>query len=123
MIFISHGSKNNALVIGKMTFTQTFTFKATPPFDFDLTAKIFGSVDKQIRTYSNGQFSVVLRLNGKLMLTKLTSKGTVEKPKIACELKSNSPITAQDLKKAQEAIQFIFNLDFNLCTFLSRHKK
>ena len=92
------------------------------PFNFDLTAQIFSSGDKQIRTYSNGQFTQVLKLNGKLAMVKLASTGTVEQPKITVELKSNSPITLQDKQKAKEAVKFIFNLDFDLCSFYSEVK-
>ena len=106
----------------KMTFTETSTVEALAPFNFDLTAQIFSSGDKQIRTYSNGQFTQVLKLNGKLTMVKLASTGTVEQPKITVELKSNSPITLQDKQKAEEAVKFIFNLDFDLCSFYSEVK-
>ncbi|MCJ7793744.1 DNA-3-methyladenine glycosylase [Candidatus Bathyarchaeota archaeon] len=100
-----------------MTFTETFTVQALAPFNFDLTAQIFAKGDKQIRSYANGQFSQVLKVNGKLVLIRLTSTGTVEQPKIKVELKSNNPITLQDKRKAEEAAKFIFNLDFDLQSF------
>ena len=97
---------------------RTFTVKASAPFNFDLTAQIFGSGDKQIRTYANGQFTQVLKLNGKLTIVKLASTGTVEQPKITVELKSNSPVTLQDKQKAEEAVKFIFNLDLTFALFI-----
>jgi DNA-3-methyladenine glycosylase II len=100
-----------------MTFTETFTIQALAPFNFDLTAQIFANGDKQIRSYANGQFSQVLKVNGKLVLIRLTSTGTVEQPKINVELKSNNPIILQDKPKAEEAVKFIFNLDFDLQSF------
>ncbi len=100
-----------------MTFTETFTIQALAPFNFDLTAQIFANGDKQIRSYANGQFSQVLKVNGKLVLIRLTSTGTVEQPKINVELKSNNPITLEDKRKAEEAVKFIFNLDFDLQSF------
>ena len=93
-----------------MTFTETFTVKASAPFNFDLTAQIFGSGDKQIRNYSNGQFTQVLKLNGKLTMVKLASTGTAEQPKITVELKSNNPITLQDKQKAGGSSQIHFQL-------------
>jgi len=96
--------------------------QALAPFDFDLTAEIFSFGDKQIHIYANGQFSQALNINGKLALVKLASAGTVEQPKIVVELKSNSPITRQDKQKAEEAVKFIFNLDFDLCSFYSEVK-
>jgi DNA-3-methyladenine glycosylase II len=105
-----------------MTFTKTFTVDAVAPFNFDLTAHIFSFGDKQIRIYANGQFSQVLKVNGKIVLVKLTSTGIVEQPKIIAEMKSISPITPQDGQKIEEAIKFIFNLNFDLCAFYSELK-
>ena len=105
-----------------MTFTKTFTVDAVAPFNFDLTAHIFSFGDKQIRIYTNGQFSQVLNVNGKLCLVKLTSAGTVEQPKITVEAKSNSPITPQDEQKVEETVKFIFNLNFDLRVFYSELK-
>jgi len=106
----------------KMAFTKTFKIEAVAPFNFDLTAQIFQGGDKQIRSYSNGQFTQVIKLNGKLTMVKLASTGTIEQSKITVELKSNSPITLQDKQKAEEAVKFIFNLDFDLCSFYSEVK-
>jgi DNA-3-methyladenine glycosylase II len=100
-----------------MVFAESFSVKAEAPFDFDLTAHIFSSGDEQIRTYKEGQFSIVLRLNDKLALIKLISTGNVEKPEIACSIKSNNLIATEDLQVAKEAIKFIFNLSFPLCSF------
>ncbi len=52
-------------------------------------------------------------------ITKLASVGTFEHPKLAVELKSNRPITSKNSQKAKEMIKFIFNLDFDLCSFYS----
>lgn len=100
-----------------MAFTETFTVQALAPFNFDLTAQIFSSGDKQIRTYANGEFHQVLRINGNLVLVNLTSNGTVQQPKLNVEMKSNNPMTAQDKGKAEETVKFIFNLDFDLQSF------
>jgi DNA-3-methyladenine glycosylase II len=100
-----------------MAFTETFSVKALAPFDFDLTAQIFRSGDKQIRIYANRQFNQVLNINSKLAQVEVTSSGTVEQPKISVELKSTSPLTLSDKQKAKETIKFIFNLDFNLNSF------
>ena len=105
-----------------MTFAETFTVQALAPFNFDLTAQIFSSGDKQIRTYANGEFHQVLRINGNLVLVNLTSKGTIQQPKITVELKSNNPITSQDKRKAEETIKFIFNLYFDLESFYEELK-
>jgi DNA-3-methyladenine glycosylase II len=100
-----------------MAFTETFAVQALAPFNFDFTAHIFSLGDKNIRLYANGQFIQVLKLNDKLALLKLNSTGTVEQPKITAELKSSNPLTVQDKQKAKEIVKFIFNLDFDLCSF------
>jgi DNA-3-methyladenine glycosylase II len=58
-----------------------------------------------------------LKINGNLVLAKLTSQGTVEQPQLTVELTSNSPFTEADKQKAKELVKFIFNLDFDLCAF------
>ncbi|MGD0995110.1 MAG: DNA-3-methyladenine glycosylase [Candidatus Bathyarchaeia archaeon] len=105
-----------------MAFTETFTVEALAPFNFDLTAQIFQSSDKQIRTYANGKFHQVLRINGNLVLVNLTSRGTIQKPKLNIELKSNTTINAQVKREIQETLKFIFNLDFDLSAFYNEVK-
>ena len=100
-----------------MAFTETFIVEASAPFDFDLSAQIFSNGDTQIRSYRNGLFYQVLKINGNLVLAKLTSKGTVQQPRISVELESNKPITPKDIQTAEKNVRFIFNLDFNLCAF------
>ena len=105
-----------------MTFTETFQLQALAPFNFDLSAQIFSSGDTQIRTYLNGEFHQVLRINGNLVLVKLTSNGTIEQPKLIVELKSNNPITPKSKQTAEETIRLIFNLGFDLCSFYKEVK-
>ena len=101
----------------EMTYTETFTIGAFAPLNFDLTAQIFRNGDKQIRTYRDGVFSQVLKLNGQLALVKVTSIGTIEQPELAVELKATNPLTLKDKRKAQETVKFMFNLDFDLSLF------
>ncbi len=100
-----------------MTYTETFQMQTLAPFNFDLCAQIFGGGDSEIRTYAKGEFHQALRLNHNFILISLTSKGTVEQPRIEITLKSNTPLTKQDMQTAKEAVHFIFNLDFDLCSF------
>jgi len=105
-----------------MVFTETFVVQALAPFDFDLTAQIFGSGDKQIRIFKDGQFTQVLALNDTFVLAKLTCAGTVEEPKIMVELKSGNPLLSEDKRKAEKIVNYIFNLDFDLCSFYEELK-
>jgi DNA-3-methyladenine glycosylase II len=93
------------------------TIKAVPPFDFDLSAKIFSSSEKQIGKYENGKYWRVIRVNNKLILVTLTSSGSVDKPKLLAELKSNKKILDNDKKRAEETIFSLFNLKCDLKPF------
>ena len=104
-------------------FTEKMTIAALPPFSFDLSAEIFASGDKQIRNCNNGKFWQVIRFNRKLALTTIESIGTVDKPKLSVELRSNAGINRQDIKKAEDTIKFLFSLDFDLKPFYERVKE
>lgn len=105
-----------------MSFTETFSVKAFPPFNFDLTAQIFRSGDKLIRTYENGQFRQILNINGKLAQLRATSTGTIEQPEINVGITANTHFALLDKQKAEEIITFIFNLNFNLGSFYTEVK-
>jgi len=105
-----------------MTYTNTFAIDAAAPFNFDLTAQIFRNGDSQIRTYRDGAFSQVIKLNNQLALVKVISTGVIEQPELTVELKANKPVTAEDKLKARETIKFIFNLDFDLDSFYAEIK-
>jgi DNA-3-methyladenine glycosylase II len=100
-----------------MIYTEKVTVDALPPFSFDLSSKIFANGDKQIRHCENDQFWQVIRVNGKLILVTVEAAGTVDKPEVSVELKSDSAITAEDRKKAETAVNAIFSLDLDLKLF------
>ena len=100
-----------------MTFTESFSMQALAPLDFDLCAQIFSSGDPEIRAYANGVFHQVLKINGNLALIQVSSAGTVEKPELSITLKSNTALTSKDGKAAEKMVEFVFNLDFDLCSF------
>ena len=100
-----------------MTYTENFLLNALAPFNFDLCAQIFSNGDPEIRSYANGEFHQVVQLNGNLVLIRVGSAGTVEKPKLSVILKSNKAITDQNKKAAEIMVKFVFNLDFDLNSF------
>ena len=106
-----------------MPFTKTFTPQAMAPFNFDLTAQIFSNGDPEIRAYTNGVFHQVLKINDNLVLIKVSSSGTVEKPELSVMLNSNIALTMQDKKAAEKIVEFIFNLGFDLNSFYRDVKK
>jgi DNA-3-methyladenine glycosylase II len=88
-----------------------------PPFDFDLSAKIFSEGDEQIAKYTGGKYWQVLRVNEKLMLVVIRSIGTTDKPELKIELKSDKRILEKDKKVAKDLICSLFNLKFDLNLF------
>jgi DNA-3-methyladenine glycosylase II len=105
-----------------MIYTENLTIAALPPFRFDLSCEIFADGDKQIRNYEKGLFWQVIRVNGKLILATIEAVGTVDKPEVSAELKSDSAITEEDKKKAEKTINALFSLDFDLKPFYERVK-
>jgi DNA-3-methyladenine glycosylase II len=99
-----------------MIYTENVTVAALPPFSFDLSAAIFANGDRQIRSYEE-RFWQVIRVNGKLVLATVEEAGTVDKPKVSAELKSDRPITVEDKKRAEEAVNSLFGLDLDLTPF------
>jgi DNA-3-methyladenine glycosylase II len=104
-------------------FTEQMTLKPCTPFSFDLSAKIFSNGDKQIRNYENGKFNQLIRVNGKLILATIESKGTVDKPELQVELKADKKLSEADKKKAKEVLNMLFNLDFDLAPFIETAKQ
>ncbi len=101
----------------QLTFTETFTVQALAPFNFDLTAQIFGSGDRQIRIYEDSRFWQVIRVGGKLALVTLESAGTVEAPRLRAELKATQEISHADTEEAAKIVTRLFNLDLDLLPF------
>ena len=100
-----------------MIYTEKITIAALPPFRFDLSCEIFANGDRQIRRYENGLFWQVIRVNGKLFLATVEAAGTVDKPEVSAEFKSNGEITGEDKKQAAEAVNALFSLDLDLNPF------
>jgi DNA-3-methyladenine glycosylase II len=100
-----------------MIHYEKVTVPALSPFSFELSSEIFANGDSQIRKYENGQFWQVIHANNKLILTTVKEVGTVDKPELHTELKSNARITVEDKKKAEGAVNRVFSLDLNLSHF------
>lgn len=100
-----------------MCINMKLTINPTPPFDFDLSTKIFSDGDIQIRRYENGKYWQVIRLNNKLVLIIIKALGNADGPKLLVELKSNEEISNNDKKIAEEIIFSLFNLKFDLMPF------
>ena len=87
-----------------------------------MSAEIFRNGDAQIRKYENGKFWLVIRVHNKLVFAVVQSCGTVEKPRLRIELRSNEKITENDKKRAKEVVNSLFNLNFDLTLFYEETK-
>jgi DNA-3-methyladenine glycosylase II len=91
--------------------------QALPPFDFHLSATIFAGGDPQVRTYENGTFWQVLRVDAKLVLVIVTASGTVEQPELSVDLQSNDELSPGDVDRVEAMITSLFNIPFDLTAF------
>jgi DNA-3-methyladenine glycosylase II len=98
------------------------TIKPIPPFDFDLSATIFAGGDPHIRTYKNGRYWQVFRVNNKLTRVTMTSLGTVDTPELAIEVQSNENLSLNDKEQIRERTTSLFNLAFDLAAFYAEVK-
>ncbi len=87
------------------------------PYDFDLSAAIFSSGDKQIRRYENGQFWQVIRLDSKLMLATVRSIGTVDAPELTFTLASTRRLNKDEQSEAGAFMYKLLNLGLDLKSF------
>ena len=93
------------------------TIKPIPPFDFHLSATIFAGGDPQVRTYANGKFWQVLRVDSRLLLVIVSASGTVEQPELSVDEQSNDELSPGDVGQAESMITSLFNLSFDLTAF------
>lgn len=93
-----------------------------PPFDFDMSAQIFSNGDEQIRRYEAGKYWQVMRVDGKLVLITVASGGSVEKPCLSVEAKSDMPISGADKKSILQTVGSLFNLKVHLNRFYEHVK-
>lgn len=88
-----------------------------PPFDFALSAFIFSGGDPEIRSYADGAFRQVLRMDSRLLLVTVTSEGTVDRPRLKVQI-GPGPVPSMELGATGEAVTRLFNLDLDLSLFI-----
>lgn len=89
----------------------------TPPFNFNLSTRIFSDGDGEIRKFENGKYWQLLSTETNLILVTVESSGTVDQPELSVVLDSNRKISKEDQKAIEKTIIKIFNLNFNLKPF------
>lgn len=94
-----------------------FDTEPVPPFDFHLSAKIFSEGDQRICRYENGTYWQVTRLNHKMVLVTLRSSGNVDEPKLSVSLMPDEDLSDDDMKKAEEMVRYLFNMNLDLKPF------
>ncbi|MGF7117977.1 DNA-3-methyladenine glycosylase 2 [Methanobacterium oryzae] len=90
--------------------------KPIPPYDFELSTKIFFS-DESIRKYENNRFKQLITVNDQPILIEIESIGTVNTPELSISFKSNNEVSENEAQKGLKIINKIFNLDFDLKSF------
>ena len=88
-----------------------------PPYDFSLSAAIFGRGDPQFRTYGHGIFHHALDTGDKPVLVELCSEGSVTTPKLCLSIRSDTVISKSEIKKVKDRISSMFNIDDDLVPF------
>ncbi len=98
---------------------MTLSLEPTPPYDLDLSAKIFAEGgDEHIRTFKGGTFWQVLKVDDQLVLAKAKSVGTVEQPELCLDLESDIEVSGDLERKAKDLLSSILHLDMDLKPFL-----
>lgn len=88
-----------------------------PPFDFELSTRIFSDGDGEIRKSENGKYWQLLRAKEHLILVTAESSGKVDTPELSVALKSDKKITPEDREAIERTIIKIFNLKLDLKPF------
>jgi DNA-3-methyladenine glycosylase II len=97
---------------------MTISLEPTPPYDLDLSAKIFAEGgDEHIRTFKGGTFWQVLKVDDQLVLAKAKSVGTVEQPELFLDLESDIDVPDDLERKAKDLLSSILHLDMDLKPF------
>jgi DNA-3-methyladenine glycosylase II len=103
--------------------TRILTLKCVPPFDFDLSLRLFSGGDRQIRKYEEGKFWQVVRIDRKLVLVTLEALGMVDKPEVSAKLESDQKLSAGDEQKIVALVSTLVGADFDLEPFYADAKK
>jgi len=94
------------------------SLKPIPPYDLDLSAKIFAEGgDEHIRTFRDGIFWQVLKVDDQLVLAKARSTGTVEQPQLCLDLESDGEVSEDLERKARCLLSSILHLNLDLESF------
>ena len=91
----------------------SFELRPTPPYDFDLQWKSYSSSkEPQPEIYKDGIWRRTFKIGDRLVPVRITSVGTVEKPKL--RVNASSKLDAKERRYLSDKIADIFRLRDNL---------
>jgi len=106
--------------VGDLPCSTAFGLKAVPPYDFSLTVhKPAGwSLLTPFETFEDGTLWTGMRLNsGEMLGLKLRSAGTVEKPKVFCEVLSRVELRVEERKELSGTVAWMLGLEEDIREF------
>ncbi len=95
---------------------MNFKVKPVPPFNFELSTKIFFN-DNDIDKFENNKFKHLITVNDNPILLEIESIGTVDEPELSLQLQSDEEISDHTGQIALNIVKKMFNLDFDLRPF------
>jgi DNA-3-methyladenine glycosylase II len=88
-----------------------------PPYDFSLSAAIFGRGDPQVRTFGQGIFRQALDTGDTAVLVEVSSQGSVNAPNLYLSIRSDTALSQSEIKKVTGLISAMFSIDDDLVPF------
>lgn len=88
-----------------------------PPYDFDLSARIFSRGDPAVRIYSNGVYRQAIDITGNPTLIEVRSDGTPDNPRL--EITATRGVDEPDVEETdiREIVSSMFNIYDDLVPF------
>jgi DNA-3-methyladenine glycosylase II len=100
----------------------TFSFFPPPPFDFERSAGMHGRFRKNLPdVYENGVYKRVLHVDKKPVLVSVSSKGTVDRPRLTVEI--HPRLLTKETKSLRKLLNVMFAPSFDFNGFYSVAKK
>jgi DNA-3-methyladenine glycosylase II len=93
------------------------TLEPLPPFDFNLSAQIFSNGDERIQRYEDSVFSQTVHLSGAPALIRVSSQGTVDRPKLLVQVEPGDAFTEDHRSDLEALVTRLFNLNLDILPF------
>ena len=100
-----------------MIFMPATFLYPRPPYDFSLSAAIFGRGDPQIRSYGQGVFRQALNTGSIPVLVEVTSEGSVDAPRLRLSIFPEDAISKSGSEEVEGIIASMFAINDDLKPF------